>query len=507
MSERFNNWDANKAAHERAQYEDAVYGEAGKTDFSDTARTRVEEGDVYVDAQEARANRADDYDVMENDPRADRIDRVIAGDPILRRATQIADRIRTADAKALERDPQLITSLEDKLQDILVEYQESGAAHDAEKDEVFNRIIDRTRNAAPDEGDGPEDAPSVTEEEPQTSSTESENKDVANDKEATVPDNTDESEPEAALEEPTGEEDSTPDPSKEIVPSSSDEVDEGPELPGLTNQELRAKRKLMIGNGFTPLDVGNMSNDDISRYNLVEKNPNPSTDPVDPEEGPKPVGKEVIKYEGRPEQQSATPGTEVVLYESTNEEGERQRTRLRDVPAYLGARFSAWQAKRGERDDNERRRGRRWLIGGIGAAAATAVGVYFLTRHGHNPMQAEGHFVNPPKHTPNHLPTQLPTASEALPQLKVHPGEGFYEAFQNAGIPSGKNDENWHKILGELGPKLQGDGYSYFQPLSHGSETVNGVAGEWRISSKALGKGGNIPASVMKLLERYKANR
>lgn len=50
----------------------------------------------------------------------------------------------------------------------------------------------------------------------------------------------------------------------------------------LSDSEIRAKRKLMVQQGVSPLGVGNMSNDEIDRYNLVERNPDQADDEPDP---------------------------------------------------------------------------------------------------------------------------------------------------------------------------------------------------------------------------------
>lgn len=53
---RLDNFEANKAASEREAFESALYAEAGSTDFSDTAKRRVEEADAYERHLESMAS-------------------------------------------------------------------------------------------------------------------------------------------------------------------------------------------------------------------------------------------------------------------------------------------------------------------------------------------------------------------------------------------------------------------------------------------------------------------
>jgi len=176
---RLDDFEANKAAHEREQFENELYADAGKGDFSDEARKRVEEADAYERHMEELAKRErtplnDDnsaeairaridasykfdadhpesraYDqewddaIAENDrhdadkmneefdakAKADAIEAKIAADPKLRRMNYLAEQIAELRNKPVDEnaDDDIIRlkGLEDNLESYLSKYAES----------------------------------------------------------------------------------------------------------------------------------------------------------------------------------------------------------------------------------------------------------------------------------------------------------------------------------------------------------------------------------------------
>jgi hypothetical protein len=57
---RLENFEANKVAYEQARYEQALYGDAGTTDFSDEAKKRIEEADAYERHLESKVERVEE---------------------------------------------------------------------------------------------------------------------------------------------------------------------------------------------------------------------------------------------------------------------------------------------------------------------------------------------------------------------------------------------------------------------------------------------------------------
>lgn len=183
---RLENFEANKAAHEREQFEGELYGEAGQTDFSDTAKKRVEEADEYERHMERLAgetrsdydrgldrlesgetestayNRERDDAAAENDEhdaykmnedfeakaKEDAIEAKIAADPKLRRMNYLAQQIaelrnKPADEN-VDADLERIKGFEDNLENYLAKYAES----DDFDAEIADLMIERS-DAAP----------------------------------------------------------------------------------------------------------------------------------------------------------------------------------------------------------------------------------------------------------------------------------------------------------------------------------------------------------------------
>ncbi len=159
------NWEVNKAAFEeenrRQQWSESLYGASGKTDFSDDAKKRAEEAESYENHMYALMNRADDYDPMTADL-ADSVERTMQGDAKTRQMMLLASEIRKIashkldendDVEALERQ---LKDKEDRLQELLENYMQSGAASQHEKGEIMNRIINLTREEPTSENGEPE---------------------------------------------------------------------------------------------------------------------------------------------------------------------------------------------------------------------------------------------------------------------------------------------------------------------------------------------------------------
>lgn len=144
---RLENFEANKLAHETEQFEHALYGDAGTTDFSDEARRRIEEADAYEQHLVALSERKGDEEV--DSEYKDSIDRAIESDPALRRMAALADEIRTIGATEVSSDTEkqltrMHKDKEDKLEELLLAYSESDVSSIESKEDTINRIINRT---------------------------------------------------------------------------------------------------------------------------------------------------------------------------------------------------------------------------------------------------------------------------------------------------------------------------------------------------------------------------
>lgn len=222
---RLDNWDVRKTAHEQQQWEESLYAEAGSTDFSDEAKARADEAQSYEDHMAALSERDDTHDTIDED-RLDAIDRTIQGDARLRRMAMLASEISGVASHMLSENDDAdrlvgrMKDKEDKLQELLEDYMENGEASEHEKDEIMNRIIAMTRNEEPEQVS-------------------------AADQEQDEGDTTESSEYDA---------------------------------PRLTADEIRTKRAQMVKSGIKALDVGNMSDDEIDSYHLVESAPEEDED-------------------------------------------------------------------------------------------------------------------------------------------------------------------------------------------------------------------------------------
>lgn len=216
---RLEAFEANKVAHEAEQerlaqenYVDQFYGEAGKTDFSDEAKTQLEELDNYErervyanlpdevadtpEAREAYYDRQlwlDEGEIKENvDPvveeaykmndeetaykmqeefeanrRAEERAAAIEADPRLRRMNNMAGEIARLRARTnhetAEADAQRVDELEERLNDLLIRYEGDDDYNVEYADELLNRTQDEDL-----ERENSEKARSRTETEPES---------------------------------------------------------------------------------------------------------------------------------------------------------------------------------------------------------------------------------------------------------------------------------------------------------------------------------------------------
>ncbi len=152
IASRLNNFNANQADFEAQQFEDSLMGEAGKTDFSDEARTRLEEASAYEDHLKSMAGRDEAHDpfeagldALDNGETADILDRAIQDSPQLRRANMIAQDIARRRAEGGAENDAYVIDQEAKLESLLNAYTESA---DSDED-VALRIIETTAGNAP----------------------------------------------------------------------------------------------------------------------------------------------------------------------------------------------------------------------------------------------------------------------------------------------------------------------------------------------------------------------
>lgn len=115
------------------------------------------------------------------------------------------------------------------------------------------------------------------------------------------------------------------------------------------------------------------------------------------------------------------------------------------------------------------------------------------TPHSHHGHSSEGGSSHGGTQSPSEHAGTAAEAEKLRQAATITPGEGFYQAFQKAGIPSDK----WATILHQAGPKLHEQGLAYY----------DNVHQEWRIGGN--GWHGNfpnrMPASGMKVITQVAA--
>lgn len=468
MSERLNSWDANQAAHDRERFEDELFGEAGKSDFSEEARTRAEEAGAYEDHLESVQGRGDDYDVM-SDGRMDSVDRDIQADPRLRRAAMIASNVRelgnreisSADADQLS---ERYEELQDKLADLLSDFDTDSTLHQIQKEEIMSRIIDMTTEAPADSATN-ESLP-VEHAVADSQETSAENK-------------------------PTDEEGSTNEKvaDDEVADDkgAAEDIDDNDtnEMPKMIEDEIRAKRAKMVQEGIAALDVGNMSDDDIVAYNLVEKPPvrrpivpatvinkegNGST--AETTDTQHETGSELGVQDTLPGFEDVDMGEDIedlpedggektqdlggqIMGMGTNPDDEERQgfgRRMREEArgfmknwrhpvAYLAARNQTARFARAEARANGEYNGnrRRNIIAGVFAGAALTGAVLWMRYQGHDVPSVAGQgvpsSVTPdmlPEPQPNGVPATLETLDFPATELvTVNPGDGEIKVAQH----------------------------------------------------------------------------
>lgn len=159
--DRLKNWEASQAAHEAAQYEEEMYGEAGKTNFSETARQRLNEASEYEKHLQSMQERGDEYDAFEatldaaeGGEHLDAIDRTIVADKSLRRMQRMASEVADLYATEVTADNEKTLSRrlkdkEDKLEELLVKFNDESTLSTSEKDDIIRRIIDSSDRSEP----------------------------------------------------------------------------------------------------------------------------------------------------------------------------------------------------------------------------------------------------------------------------------------------------------------------------------------------------------------------
>lgn len=187
---RLANFEANKAARDKNEWEQNLYGDAGVHDFSDDAKKRIEEADAYERHMAALADRdteATSFDDLENQPSAgyeaeveaayaenetfdeqqaqaerdqkehdlvlsQALEDKFAADPKLRFmngiAAEIADlRNKEVAGETADDDVRRMGELEDRLQELLVAYAERPDYDPA----IADMLMDETDTAALDQ--------------------------------------------------------------------------------------------------------------------------------------------------------------------------------------------------------------------------------------------------------------------------------------------------------------------------------------------------------------------
>lgn len=153
-SDRLENFERNKSLQqpmeEQKAFEESLYGrEAGVTDFSDEALRRLQEASTYEQHLErmtgdTRSAYDRGLDRLDNHEVDDDIQRRIEASPELRRMQMLAKEIaalRVDNSNPSERDRVKLSDKENRLQELLVEYE--GGSPDADP-AITDRIIETT---------------------------------------------------------------------------------------------------------------------------------------------------------------------------------------------------------------------------------------------------------------------------------------------------------------------------------------------------------------------------
>ena len=489
MSERSNprldNFDANKAAAERADFEAKVYGEAGTTDFSEESRNRVAEGDAYERALERIAERdgmSEDeaYDAMNSgntnghmnnlheqaladnaefdaaaDAEAEAFNERMQADPRVRRMQMLATDIASVGSSEFTADnearlTQALKDKQDKLETLLLEFTDTfdyDGFSPAEREEIADRIIDMTEHT-------PVQAETAAADENQ------ESEEPAEEAEANEVETEAETSSDSATEtEPTEE--------AEPVKSIDEMIDEA-------NARNDAKAEQMEAEANAARNNTEQAIADRKALGLSEDGLTIEDEPAESVEG---VSKDGLTLEDEPEtNEEAEPDAE-----SDDDAPSKMRWRDRVRPSGIAANLSARNYERRNReksdDTKERKYGKAILA--VGGLAVAVAGVALLNKYGFDlpngggsgggsgagdgareaATSGNGGGNGGNKLNWNDFDSSARTASD---------GEGWNQTFKEMGIA----EKDWGKVLSTAGPKLEKLGEAYF----------DNTAGEFRIS-------------------------
>lgn len=170
----------------------------------------------------------------------------------------------------------------------------------------------------------------------------------------------------------------------------------------------------------------------------------------------------------------------------------RAKQNLQDSLGNPLLRLAAWaETRRAADSERSRRTSRRMAIGAAALTAAMVGTKLWLSYKGHHIEGggSSGNVITEPDLTPSvpDISSNSPTGSthEILNPSEaytVRSGEGWNQTFKEMGIPKSQ----WDGVLQDAGPKLQEQGWAYFDK-GHG---------EWRISQP-----GKLPENVMTTLK------
>lgn len=166
---RLDTFDPSKRAQENEEYWNSLIGDAGKTDFSKDAHQRLLDAQDYHNHRLAMEARDDTYSPMDGsssafdqewdaaiaeneardkarDDKQAALDAKIASTPKLRRIQMLSrdvDELRsqTFDADNVERREQVLAAKEDKLEELLLAYENESTESPAERNEILDYVI------------------------------------------------------------------------------------------------------------------------------------------------------------------------------------------------------------------------------------------------------------------------------------------------------------------------------------------------------------------------------
>jgi hypothetical protein len=168
---RLEAFDADKKVQENNLYWESLVGDAGKTDFSDDARQRLLDAQAYHEHRLVMESREDNYNPMdhettsaaferewdaaiaENEDRdnalaekVNTLDAKLAANPKLRRIQMMANdvdqlRDRIFNAENVERREQILAAKEDKLEELLLAYENESNESPSDRYEILDYAL------------------------------------------------------------------------------------------------------------------------------------------------------------------------------------------------------------------------------------------------------------------------------------------------------------------------------------------------------------------------------